>query len=261
MNDTAAVVRHLPAQEDRRDTVQLEGVQTVLAPHVQEQVQTQTPADRHIPQVILARGELELLCLKGFVPIPRDLSREIEGYTELRSPRLEIRVIKSEGVIPTHHIRVHLGHLCDELLQELLLARAGDILDILLLGRIHRAPNKHDATRGFQHVRRPAIGDPNLDDGVSRLRLREFPGPGIHLEVIASHEERDGRLVGDDVAIVGLPDLVDGIDRLAVLCLGNLVQKGRLYARERRRRTEMAVVEEAEERRKIRLIERTVRPG
>ena len=139
------VAEDLVAQEDRGDIVELEAVQRMLTAHIQEQVQSESAPQRHVSQIVLARGQLKLLGLKGLLSKLGHLAGEVQGNPELLRAHLQIRVIKPKGVVAAEDIRVHLRDLRDELLQERLLRRTRDVLHVLLLGLVYRADDEDHA--------------------------------------------------------------------------------------------------------------------
>ena len=129
-NTTVRILYHLVLQEDPCDAIELEGIQTVLATHVEEQVQTQTTAQHEIPQIILARCQLELLGLAELGPpvamvvlglgrIPSNVN--LLENTQLLTAVLDVGVIKPKGVVSAHHIGVLDPNLGCEFEEHLLL--------------------------------------------------------------------------------------------------------------------------------------------
>ena len=199
-HDLVLVSDHIIPQEHVRNVVQLEAVEAVLPAHVQEKIQTQPTPQHEIPQVILARRQLELLGL-GEPSLPdtcalvlhlRNTAPEVDLVQDAQclAAILDIRIIETEGVIPAEDVRILNLDLVCELADHVLLIPTRDELGVVVR-RIYLAHDEHHSTSGVQHVVRVAVGDAHLDDRVTRIRTREHTGCRIHLQIIAGYNERN----------------------------------------------------------------------
>ena len=173
----------------------------MLAAHVQQEVQRQTATEAHDAQVILARGQLELLGLceldgpvVTLLGLGRRRTAEVDGLgqTQLLAALLHIAVIKAKGVVPADDVGVLVQDTVEEGVQHISLRLAAEEGGVRVIRLVHGAKYEHIAV-GRRHQ---VVGHPerhaNLDDRVLDCHRELLPYEWADLQVVRRYLEGDG---------------------------------------------------------------------